>query len=139
MANEYDDIYCKNTGIPQNFRTWDDYFKALIQFDPYKNPQKEKSIHNGPHIYNYSQPWTTHFSIQNNEDQTWDWFQNKYNVTKPVILDEVKYEGNSSGLAFEDLTAGIEADRFWMGVGMCIVSMFIYADHIERAYMENNI
>eukprot|EP01084_Bolivina_argentea_P070030 127386_1 len=114
MANEFSDVKCKNKSIPQAFPTWDTFFKALVEFDPYRNPQKEKSVHNGPYIYNYSQPWTTHFSVQGYWQNTYEYFNNKYHVQKPVILDEVQYEGNISE-GWCALNGPQETDRFWQG------------------------
>eukprot|EP01084_Bolivina_argentea_P177714 307324_1 len=110
MANEFDLNPCKNIAIPQSFTIWDELFKALISFDPYN---KEKSIHqcNPKNQYNYSRNWVTHFGIQGYEDTPRDTLMKKYNVQKPVILDEVHYEGNST----EKYTGGVIADRFWMG------------------------
>ena len=36
MANEFGGIACKNQGLPQNFPIWDQYFKYLIEQDPYR-------------------------------------------------------------------------------------------------------
>merc|ERR1712113_782837 len=43
---------------------------------------------------------------------TYEYFNNKYNVQKPVILDEVQYEGNIS-TSWCALNGPQEADRFW--------------------------
>ena len=67
-------------------------------------------------MYNYSQPWVTHFSVQGYQGVPGNWLRNKYNVIKPVIIDEAQYEGNCSNFPSEDLTAGTEADMFWMGM-----------------------
>ena len=125
MANEFSSIECKSKDIPNSFPTWDILFKALVKFDPYRNPQKEKSIHNSKYIYNYSQPWTTHFSVEGYWQYTYQWFNNQYNVSKPVILDEVKYEGNISE-GWCNLNGPEEADRFWQAQ-----SDGIYCGHSE--------
>ena len=66
MANEFNLIECKNKSLPNKFPIWDDLFNILIKYDPY-NQYREKSIHQyGDVMYNYSQPWTTHFSVQLN-------------------------------------------------------------------------
>ena len=90
MANEYDGSEYKSKVIPQSFPIWDQLFEALIEYDPYRNPQKEKSIHNAHYLYNYTRPWTTHFSVQNYVTVPWSWFQSNFSLkyTKPVILDE---------------------------------------------------
>eukprot|EP01084_Bolivina_argentea_P070037 127400_1 len=83
MANEFDLVNCKNKGKhnkPPEFPIWDAYFKYLLQIDPYRNPVKQKSIHQSSLMYNYSQPWTTHFSIQGYQNVDYKNLYNKYNV-----------------------------------------------------------
>eukprot|EP01084_Bolivina_argentea_P251604 422046_1 len=123
MANEFDHISCKQKGIinqtngpnpADTFPIWDQYFETLMSEDPYGNDYKEKSIHNGKIIYNYSQPWTTHLSVQGFSDVPYIWWQNLFNISKPVILDEEGYEGNIS-TGWGSMTSAQETDRFWMG------------------------
>eukprot|EP01084_Bolivina_argentea_P160253 279078_1 len=121
MANEFNLIQCKNKGLPNTFPIWDELFSTLIKYDPYDGkdgriPMKEKSIHqSGNTFYNYSQPYVTHFSIQSYDDVSYEYFQNEFKVLKPVILDQVQYEGNlTSGNNENDLSAAQETDRFWM-------------------------
>ena len=120
MANEFNLIQCKNQSLPDKFPIWDELFAALIKYDPYDGkdgriPIREKSIHQaGDTMYNYSQSYVTHFSVQGYDDVNYQYFQQRFKVSKPVILDEVQYEGNLSGFAIDDLSASQETDRFWM-------------------------
>ena len=118
MANEFNLIDCKNQSLPSEFPIWDQLFAAMIKYDPYDGkdgriPIKEKSIHQaGDTMYNYSQPFVTHFSVQGFEDVNYQYFQQRFNVSKPVILDEVQYEGNLTKDPTDDLSASEETDRF---------------------------
>lgn len=91
---------------------WDVLFKLIRDKDPYKHL---RSIHNAGLIYDYGKPWVTHVSLQ------------YYNAVrafgasalvrdiyrKPVIHDEINYEGNISRrwgqLSGEEMTY-----RFWL-------------------------
>lgn len=107
MANEYDLMKHKSES------DFDRFFQIVRDADPYG---RLRSIHNCFAIYNNAQPWVTHASIQGGnfvEDaeramilrDVW---------RKPVIYDEVKYEGNHvkrwAQLSGEELV-----DRFWNG------------------------
>jgi hypothetical protein len=81
--------------------------------DPYGHL---RSIHNGMLIYNHMQPWVTHVSIQNGSAVE-DFgraviYRDVYR--KPVVFDEVKYEGNLpqrwGNLSPEEMVL-----RFWEG------------------------
>ena len=65
MANEWDFCACKAKGVATGASPiWDDLFKTLSAEDPY---DRQMSIHNGAHLYNHSQPWITHVSLQGHE------------------------------------------------------------------------
>jgi hypothetical protein len=74
------------------------------------------SIHNGGKIFNHTLPWITHASIQNGaaveEPGRAELYRDVYR--KPVVYDEVKYEGNIESrwgqLSGEELVF-----RFWTG------------------------
>ena len=87
LSNEYDFNKQKKE------TDWDRMFQVLQAADPYVHL---RSIHNGFHIYNYTKPWVTHASIQNGsavEDAgRAELYRDVYR--KPVVYDEVKYEGN---------------------------------------------
>lgn len=107
MANEYDFMKEKT---PDD---WDRFFQIVQAADPYG---RLRSIHNGTLLYNHTQPWVTHASIQNGsavEDAGRAvLYRDVYR--KPIIFDEVKYEGNLpqrwGNLSAEELVL-----RFWEG------------------------
>ena len=73
-------------------------FKILKKEDPY---EPLRSIHNGVEWYNYANPAVTHLSIQCDpwEDGGVGGYYSKIDrwlekYGKPVIIDEMKYEGN---------------------------------------------
>jgi len=74
-------------------------------------------IHNGRFLYNHSQPWITHVSIQGLEDQTPE-LRTRYG--KPVIWDEVRYEGDIPCCSWGALSGPEMADRFWWGATLGI-------------------
>lgn len=109
LANEYDLMH------HQSVADWDDIFRLIQEEDPY---QRLRSVHNwimleqhdNRQFYDYRKPWVTHCSIQHaHADRVNEWRELYH---KPVILDEVCYEGNiPSGwgnLSGQELTR-----RFW--------------------------
>jgi hypothetical protein len=107
LANEYDFLRTKTEA------DWDRFFQIVQQSDPYGHL---RSIHNGTLIYNHTLPWVTHASIQNGsaveEAGRAELYRDVYR--KPIVYDEVKYEGNSS-LRWGRLTAQEMVHRFWVG------------------------
>jgi len=105
LSNEYD--FNKN----KTEADWDRLFQVVQAADPYGHL---RSIHNGFYIYNNTKPWVTHASIQNGsavEDAgRAELYRDVYR--KPVVYDEVKYEGNIARrwgqLSGEEMTF-----RFW--------------------------
>ncbi|KRF06837.1 alpha-L-rhamnosidase [Paenibacillus sp. Soil766] len=107
LCNEYD----FNT-----FKTVEDWDR-LIQFVQHHDPyQHLRSIHNGTKmyksswVYDFSKPWITHQSIQHwDAELTTSWREAN---AKPVVIDEISYEGNSSrrwgNISGEEMT-----HRFW--------------------------
>ncbi len=87
LSNEYD--FNKN----KTEADWDRLFQVVQAADPYGHL---RSIHNGFLIYNNSKPWVTHASIQNGSAVEDPGRAELYRDVwrKPVIYDEVKYEGN---------------------------------------------
>lgn len=107
MANEYDFMKEKKPA------DWDRFFKIVQSGDPYN---RLRSIHNGFVIYDHNKPWVTHVSLQNGS-ATADFgrailYRDCYN--KPIVLDEVKYEGNIDqrwgNISAEEMTSA-----FWHG------------------------
>ncbi len=108
MANEYDFMREKRPA------DWDRFFQLVQASDPY---QHLRSIHNGARIYDNNKPWVTHASIQNGsavEDYARAMlYRDVYR--KPVVFDEVKYEGNLPQ-RWGNLSAEEMVLRFWEGV-----------------------
>lgn len=128
MANEWNFCGCKSRGSTVNngpTPVWDELFKTLSAADPYG---RQMSIHNGALLYNHSQPWITHVSLQGHEGDTPD-LRAQYG--KPVVWDEERYEGNISSswgaLSGEEMT-----DRFWWGA-----SLGVYVGHSETILRPN--
>lgn len=120
LSNEYD--FNKQKSVED----WDDLLRFVQRHDPY---QHLRSIHNGTKmyesswLYDFSKPWITHQSIQHwDASMTSRWLAE---VKKPVVIDEMSYEGNSSrrwgNISGEEMT-----HRFW--VTMCAGG---YAGHGE--------
>jgi hypothetical protein len=107
MANEYDHFREKTDA------DWDRIFQVVRDADPYGHL---RSIHNDKRIYNHNQPWVTHVSMQNgaavNDAGRAEIYREVYR--KPIVYDEVKYEGDSSA-RWGDLSAPEMVHRFWAG------------------------
>jgi hypothetical protein len=107
LSNEYDFNKQKKES------DWDRLFHVLQAADPYGHL---RSIHNGFLIYNNTQSWVTHASIQNGaavEDAgRAEMYRDVYR--KPVVYDEVKYEGNI-WKRWGNLSAEEMVFRFWQG------------------------
>jgi len=108
MANEFD--FMKEKTVSD----WDRYFQIVQKTDPYG---RLRSIHNGKGIYDHNKPWVTHASIQNGS-AVQDFgraglYRDVYN--KPIIFDEVKYEGNLPQ-RWGDISAEEMVHRFWQGI-----------------------
>jgi len=107
LCNEWDFLKSKTEA------DWDRLFQVIQTADPYG---RLRSIHNGFVLYNNNQPWVTHASIQQGaavlDPERAMLYRDVWR--KPVVYDEVKYEGNSTRrwgqLRAEDLVL-----RFWNG------------------------
>jgi hypothetical protein len=104
MANEYDLMKAKSV---QDF---DRFFHIVERRDPVGHL---RSVHHSGPMYDYGHPWVTHASLQTHDfDAAPGWLKA---WRKPVIYDEVMYEGNLDrrwgNLTGEELTR-----RFWLGV-----------------------
>mmetsp|Transcript_32293 Transcript_32293/g.95038 ORF Transcript_32293/g.95038 Transcript_32293/m.95038 type:complete len:415 (-) Transcript_32293:457-1701(-) len=123
MANEFDFVGCKRAGVGHEHAwwgtsfvaeaspVWDELFAVLAAEDPYP---RERSIHNGPVLYNHSRPWVSHVSLQANWKLTTKLMQT---TGKPVIWDEVHYEGDIPQ-DWGGLTWAGMADQFWRGLSL---------------------
>jgi hypothetical protein len=107
LANEFDFMKEKKPA------DWDRYLQIVSLSDPYHHLL---SIHNGRRIYDHNKPQITHASIQNGSAVE-DFgravlYRDVYN--KPVVFDEVKYEGNIPQ-RWGDISAEEMVHRFWQG------------------------
>jgi hypothetical protein len=107
LSNEYDFNPAKKE------TDWDRLLQLVQAVDPYGHL---RSIHNGYRIYNHTQSWITHASLQQGaavlDPERAMIYRDVYR--KPIVYDEVKYEGNNSRrwgqLKGEELVL-----RFWNG------------------------
>ena len=122
LANEYDLL--KTWKMPE----WDHLFHVIQETDVAGHL---RSIHHSGPMYDYAKPWVTHASLQTYDfDKMAEW---KKAWVKPVIFDEVQYEGNISrrwgNLSGEELTR-----RFWLGV-----TAGAYCTHGEVIAVKNSV
>ncbi len=108
LANEWDLVKAKSTADFERIG-------RLIQAeDPYG---RLCSIHNWRDLYDNGRPWISHASIQNGsavmDDSRAQIFRDVWK--KPVIFDEVRYEGDLSQ-RWGDLSAENLVQRFWHGL-----------------------
>jgi len=114
MANEWNFCECKSYGTNSSTGptpVWDELFHTLSSADPYN---RQMSIHNGQFLYNHSQPWITHVSLQGHEEDTPSL---RAEFGKPVVWDEERYEGNITS-AWGALSGEEMTDRFWWGASV---------------------
>jgi hypothetical protein len=108
LSNEYDFLHAKSDA------DWDRIGELIQQYDPYNHP---RSIHNGAILYDYGKSWVTHASIQNGmavqSPASAELYRDAWH--KPVIYDEVKYEGDGK-YRWANLTAEEMVHRFWCGI-----------------------
>lgn len=105
LANEWDFMKKKTEADFVRFG------EIVSRDDPYHHLL---SIHNGSRLFNHTLPWITHASIQNGsavEDPgRAEIYRDVYR--KPVVYDEVKYEGNIES-RWGQLTPEELVFRFW--------------------------
>ncbi|MGG4035992.1 DUF5060 domain-containing protein [Paenibacillus cisolokensis] len=131
LSNEYD--FNKNKTVED----WD----RLIQFVQRKDPYRHlRSIHNGTKmyesswVYDYSKPWITHQSIQHWDPELTTKWRNA--VPKPVVIDEISYEGNSSR-RWGNISGQELVHRFWeaMARGGYVTHGESFVDKETRAWI----
>ncbi|HVI98989.1 MAG TPA: DUF5060 domain-containing protein [Sphingomonas sp.] len=108
MANEYDLVEAKSVD------DWDHLGAVLHAADPH---DRLRSIHQFDVYYDVRKPWITHASVQNNFAVLDDGRAQLHRAfaDKPVIFDEVGYEGNFSQ-PWGNLTPEELVERFWFGL-----------------------
>lgn len=106
LANEFDLCPAKK------LEDWEQIAKVICDNDPY---DRLRSIHNCKVIYDHTKEWITHCSIQRTEihvsvinTKTW-----REEYKKPVVLDEVGYEGNINHF-WGNLPANELVRLFWL-------------------------
>ena len=105
LSNEFDFIRIKT------LEDWERYGQIVSTNDPF---HRLLSVHNGGPNYDFSKDWVTHCSLQRVDfyrtTEDTDAFVEKYG--KPVVWDEICYEGNI-GLGWGNITAEELVRRFW--------------------------
>lgn len=104
LANEFDLMKAKST---QDF---DRFFHIVEQYDPYSHL---RSVHYSKTMYDYSHPWVTHASLQTAQFEAGPEYLKSWN--KPVLFDEVMYEGNLNR-RWGNISGEEMAHRFWLGM-----------------------
>ncbi|MGD1029840.1 MAG: DUF5060 domain-containing protein [Opitutaceae bacterium] len=107
LANEFDAVRTKTE------TDWDRLFQLVQAEDPYG---RLRSIHNQHLVYNNNQPWVTHASMQDGPavEDPLRAVQLRQAYRKPVIYDEVQYEGDSP-YRWAQLSGRELVHRFWCG------------------------
>ena len=108
MANEWDLVKSKSVA------DWDQLFGVLVDADPH---ERLRSIHQIRRYYDHRKPWITHASVQNGPAVMDDIraAQHREFALKPVVFDEVVYEGDSDQ-RWANLTGQQMVERFWWGL-----------------------
>ena len=103
MANEYDFMKEKT------LNDWNHYIERFAKEDKFHHLI---GIHNGSIIFDHTNPYLTHASIQGEDTYKAKEYRNKYK--KPVVFDECRYEGNIPW-SWGNLTAQSMTEKFWRG------------------------
>jgi hypothetical protein len=112
LANEYDFMTDQRPGGHKGNKKWEDwdrFFSILQKEDPH---QRLRGIHNGKKMYDHTQKWVTHASLQTSDLIGGVRYRAQYG--KPVIYDECRYEGNLKD-SWGNLTARDMVREFWLG------------------------
>ena len=105
LANEYDLLPGKT------LQDWERFASIICKKDPYNHL---RSVHNCRVLYDFSRPWVTHCSVQRTDiyRTTEDVDQLRIRFKKPVIFDELGYEGDIEH-GWGNLTGQELVRRFW--------------------------
>lgn len=101
LANEWDFVKTKNVD------DWNRFGRIIQTNDPYGHLC---SIHQQKILFDHSQPWISHVSLQ--DDRAEDAVKYLAQYKKPLIFDECRYEGNISQ-DWGDITAERLTGMFW--------------------------
>jgi hypothetical protein len=104
IANEFDLVKSKS------MKDWDRFFRIVQESDP---SSRLRSIHHSKVIYDHSKPWCTHASLQEYDFEKSPARFRAWN--KPIIYDEIQYEGNISS-RWGNLSAEEMTHRFWRAI-----------------------
>lgn len=102
IANEWDLVKTKTLAH------FDGYFRVVRESDPY---QRLRSIHHSKVMYDHSKPWVTHVSLQDDDFNKTQGYLDTF--LKPVIYDEMKYEGDIPR-RWGNISAQEMVRRFWL-------------------------
>lgn len=122
LANEYDLLFERKE------EDWYEIEQFIAEHDPYHHLL---SNHNFIKLYDFSRKNVTHCCIQSNDVFRTAALLKKYH--KPVIFDEMRYEGNISE-PWGNLSAVELVNRFWK-----VCSVGGYATHGETFFSEENV
>lgn len=105
LANEYDLCAAKT------LEDWEHFGNLICEKDPYHHL---RSIHNCKPFYDFSRPWVTHCSIQRQDFYRTAEYVDQWRAIykKPVVLDELAYEGNISH-GWGNISGQEMVRRFW--------------------------
>ena len=105
LANEYDLLRDKTIA------DWERYAAIILEKDPYRHL---RSIHHCTTPYDFNRPWITHVSYQRLDIYKCAELVDQYRVQyqKPVVLDEIAYEGNIDA-GWGNITGEEMVRRFW--------------------------
>lgn len=105
LANEYDLMKTKT------LEDWEHFASILCEKDPYHHL---RSIHNCRSLYDFSRPWVTHCSIQRTDNYKTAELVSEWRerYQKPVVLDEICYEGNIDQ-GWGNISGQEMVRRFW--------------------------
>ncbi|WP_286080222.1 DUF5605 domain-containing protein [Parablautia intestinalis] len=108
LANEWDLLTEKTVD------DWEHYAQILIDKDPYRHL---RGIHNCMRVYDHTRPWITHCSMQRTDLYKTTEMVSEYRIRygKPVVMDEVAYEGNIEQ-GWGNITGEEMIRRFWEGI-----------------------
>ena len=102
IANEWDLVKTKTLA------DFDRYFRVVRENDPY---QRLRSIHHSKVMYDHTKPWVTHVSLQDDDFSKTQGYLEAF--LKPVIYDEMKYEGDIPR-RWGNISAQEMVRRFWL-------------------------